>query len=188
VALGSGSNNYGINCNGYANGPCKIENTIVLSVRRNTSFGTCAGIFTNSWNTSISNCLVVDNKNIYFGAGVGVIATTQTTIKNCVSLNNGVDFSGTANASSSNNASTDATAPGSASLLNLTDYENLLSPYSGDPSFKLGSSLIGAGVAIGGLTTDIAGNEYNDPPSIGPLEYTVTGGSTLHPLYATGRK
>jgi uncharacterized protein (TIGR02145 family) len=59
------------------------------------------------------------------------------------------------------------------------DIEELKAPRQADGSLPLvnafhlvtGSTLIGAGLAVGGLTTDGDGNVWNDPPSIGAFEY-----------------
>lgn len=69
---------------------------------------------------------------------------------------------------SSNNASSDATAPGANSLTGLTAEECFVDPANGDFRLRAGSPLIGAGADLSGeFETDIARHVREAPYSIG---------------------
>lgn len=128
-----------------------------------------------------ANCAAVGCGNLYAPTpGYGFDFTARATLRNCISVltqNGGADFNGTP-AAASNNVSSDTTAPGTLGITSVNTIANFRGVRAGDFHLMPGSSLIGAGVAVSGLTTDIAGNTYSTPPSIGPFEY-VPAGSTL---------
>jgi hypothetical protein len=184
----SGSNAYGIQVSGFGNGPCKVENTAVFHLRRASSFGTTIGIKADAHSTTVANCLVFDTQDVGTGPAWGFAFASNTTAYNNISLGNKTaDYTGSVGAGS-NNASSDATALGTSPITGVGSDANFVSLIGGNPELISGSSLIGAGVAVSGLTTDAAGEDYASPPSVGPREYVAPSGSTLHPLYATGRK
>lgn len=175
-----GSTAYGILVAGSFTGPAiTVQNCAVFSLRRSSTFGATVGICaTRGHAHTIINCSVFDTQNISTGTAAGFSTTTATIIQNCVSIGNKTsDFSGSVS-SASNNASGDSTAPGTSAITGITE-QQFAALRGGDARLLAGNPLIGAGVNVG-LTTDLAGNAFASPPSIGPLEFVASsGGSTI---------
>jgi hypothetical protein len=184
-SLGGSSNNYGIYSNGYST-TVTIKNCAVFGMRRNTSFGGCAGIYAQNSATTVTNCLVFDTLNYNNGTGNGIYASTSAVIKNCVSVGNGGDDYYLGSASSSNNADSDGTAPGTSNVNNITHTDEFETLVGGDPHLKAGSSLIGQGVAVSGVDNDIDGDAWLSPPSIGCDEWTAAAAAGLLRILMNG--
>jgi hypothetical protein len=168
-----GSNAYGINAAAFGSN-VRVYNCSVFGVRRTSGFGGTVGIFVSS-TVPVENCIVADVHNVSVATSVGI---SGGIVKNSVAIGCVTGFS--ANSGwSSNNASDDATAPGTGSITNIAYRDNFESGLTGNPNLRPGSALIGAGVAVT-ETVDAAGNTYGSPPSIGPLEFVSAGG--VHPL------
>lgn len=102
--------------------------------------------------------------------------------KNCVAINCTTGWAGTWNSSSSNNASSDSTHPGTSgvALTNdvLTDYFVSATDFHIDNTATNASELLGAGVAVSGITTDWNGDTRDaSTPDIGADE-DVSGSIT----------
>jgi len=192
--VGGGSYVYGMEASGYGGGTIKFENCAVIGLLRSSTFSSCIGIYFATTGT-LSNCVVAKVTDVSTATAYCYSVISNCTVKNCVGvLGKTACFTGTPNASSSNNASSDGTAPGANSITSLVYYDHFRGLLGGDPHLLSGSSLIGAGIAISGLTEDIDGDTYDSPPAIGCDEYVATGGgsSTYSPFrsraFAGGRR
>jgi hypothetical protein len=133
----------------------------------------------NAAGEEMYNCVSYNNQVNYIGEGCG-----PSYIKNCIfykySISQGYGLSET----NCHHTYCNIDIP-----LTLTDADFLSVDYTGadgprQPDGSLpnlnflkpssGSQLIGRGTAISGLTTDGAGNAWNNPPSLGAYEYNST--------------
>lgn len=139
--------------------------------------GADQGYIANGTGTATFNyCAAVYCASFGFRRNVG----TAMNNNNCVAFDCGTDFIN--NTGGSNNASSDATAPGANSITNLTiDQAKFVHDFSATTSSEFpidwrpmdisGSSLAGAGIAVGGVTLDYDGNTRSGTtPDIGPSE------------------
>lgn len=136
--------------------------------------------FGNFDRSTLKNCGSAGN-GVYGYVRSGTSGTLPTLI-NCWGFDNGTsDFPSTYHADSSNNASEDATAPGSSSVTGLTSAD-FTDTASDDYSPATGSDLIAAGT---GSTpaNDITGTAFESPRSIGPYEVAA---SAIVDITATG--
>ncbi|MFA6183597.1 MAG: hypothetical protein WC682_00670 [Parcubacteria group bacterium] len=102
VSSAYNTNIYGIRCNTVRTN-LKIWNNIIYGFNETTSYGI--------YSTPGANNASVYNNTIY-GNNIGILTgNTHTLIKNNISYNNAIDYSGTFVATSTNNLSKDATAP-----------------------------------------------------------------------------
>jgi len=134
------------------------------------------GIYNGTAGTVIEN-------NTIDGFYYGMDLANSPLAKNNAVINATKCFNGTYAVGSDYNADDgDASAPGANSLHTLatTDFVN----YAGhDYSINNTSVLYASGVTISGLTTDILGNTFGSPPSIGAFEY-ISAGTTFNPAIA----
>lgn len=122
--------------------------------------------------------------NVAYGMDTG-FAALQSTIDyfNNVAIGCTSCFLGSANATSSNNLSTDGTAPGTNSLINQIAADNLVDPANGDPTIKACSPAIGAGANLTWLNTDTVNQHTDDDytlDSAGNARTTWDMGSLLY--------
>jgi len=152
------------------NNCCQIDNCIIVSSSR-------AGIFANMPALCYFTTVIGSNSSVGANAGFEFNFLASTCV-NCVAAWNPtgdfIELGGMA--AFTNNGSSDAT--GTAGLQNLTratfafwqdnDYGN----FGYDFRVVRTSTLLGAGVAVAGLTYDIDGNTRADPPTPGAHEGT----------------
>lgn len=105
----------------------------------------------------------------------GILTSTTAEIRNTVAANFATCFSGMNAANCSNNAATDATAPGAGSLQSLT-LATLFEAPGTDYRTKAGAALIDAGTTIG-PTVDISNTARGTVYDIGAWEVASTGGT-----------
>lgn len=124
--------------------------------------------------------------------GLRDLTTGVVTATNCLAYGNAVGYLGTIGGS--NNASSDATAPGANSIQNVTRAQaafarHIVGAVAPNGAFPLdwrmldgeGSPLENAGIAISGITDDYNGRTRADPPNIGPVE-GLTNYGLVEPL------
>lgn len=140
-----------------------------------------AGFFKNCNSFEVYNCISYGNRYGYGGSTVYDF----------------YNYGGTGNFTGSNNASSDATAPGTGAQTNIVrgDLGAMCDNIGGAGLAMYGcpsgmwlmdgvgaSKLENAGVAVAGLTRDFIGNTRADPPNIGPIEgFTGFGGGGSSP-------
>ncbi|MDA3807268.1 MAG: hypothetical protein PF440_05060 [Thiomicrorhabdus sp.] len=115
--------------------------------------------------------------------GLGVDVGTYADLKNnTIITGGGACYTGADATASSNNVSTDDTAPGSDSLINQVATDLMTSPSTGDFTLKAGSNAIEAGADLSAyFTTDITG-ATRSTWDIGAFAYIAT--STVPTLSA----
>jgi len=117
--------------------------------------------------------------NVAYDSGAyGIVdqGDTSTVIRNCASFANDDDwyFGGTVDADY--NASDDGDGTHSVSPSG-SDWDNeFVDPANGDFTPLNTGNIYHAGIAISGLTTDMLGKTWDDPPTIGVVEYVASGG------------
>lgn len=114
----------------------------------------------------IENCTVHDCRIGYYHHSTNV-EVGNTTVKNCVATDSWTsDFFQGMHADSSNNISSDETAPGASSLVNQVATDLFTDPANGNFNLKAGSAAINAGADLSEFfTTDIRG--YSRPAGAG---------------------
>jgi len=109
---------------------------------------------------------------------------SQPAYVNCIAVNASTACFDTTAINSSNNISSDATAPGTNSLINQAAADIFTDPANGDFRLKVGSNAIGAGLDLSAhFTTDITGAERTTPWDIGAFMYVASVGGTPFLLY-----
>lgn len=165
------------------------------------------------YNTTFNNCILVGVGNVglrhsdttnrdrckanfctvFGGASSGILGSKSV---NCLSFDNtGNDFS-LSDATSSNNISSDATAPGTGSLTNRNSADFFASLSAGFEDLHLKDGLTeadDAGVAVIDVTDDIDGHARGTPPDVGADEFVVgqgggAGGQIYIPTWAPRRR
>jgi hypothetical protein len=136
--------------------------------RAGGSTGEARGFRTDTTNAAFFNCTGYNCVNNFSESGSG----TDNVAKNCAGLGHagGADFSGTWHASSTHNASSDTSAPGSSALKSLTTSDQFVDVTSGseDLHLKVGADLIGAGVDLSSdFINDLDGHARIVPWDIG---------------------
>ena len=135
----------------------------------------------NGGSVLLANCAAVAGGNLFVTAtrGGGFVVNSNTTVRNCVSVDSyGLDFTGTP-AAASNNISSDGSAPGSDSITSVQAENVFNGAIGGNFTPRPAGVAIGAGIAVAGVSLDAAGNTRPDPPSIGPMELVSAGGGNI---------
>ncbi len=147
---------------------CQVDNCLVQGAR---SSGLLTDIAAYLYYNTVIGC---------DGNGI-VLQSTASTCKNNASLwNSGSDFLNAGSATCSNNASSDATAPGADSLTNTSDPDDLdfwgdeATAQAEDYRIVTSSDLDAVGTPVAGLSADCDGNSRDGSnPSIGWHEGTT---------------
>ncbi len=143
--------------------------TGVANILRSVHISGGSGLRLYTNNTILEN--VTNQGKVDTSVGVQNLGTGSPILKNVISMINGTGFGGIVNAASSNNAASDATAPGTSSV-QITG-----SQFEPDGRTPLGGGqLDGVGLNTG-LVTDAAGNPYTIPYPIGAYEVLAAGGT-----------
>ena len=132
-------------------------------------------ITTGSWSLVYS----IQNNTVY-GCGVGIVAR-HATLQNNISVGNTTtDYGSSDGTIRDYNISSDATAPGSNSLINQVATDLMTDPANGDFTLKSGSAAIGAGTDLSAyFTTDITGATRSTWDA-GAYFYTTGGGGSTY--------
>src|SRR3990172_4766960 len=133
-------------------GTMHIQNCAVWGVRNpTTALGRAISLIDTAAGSTCDNCTV-------YGSQTGVLTNgTTALVRNIIAMGSaGNDFEGALSASSSNNCSEDATAPGANSLINQVVADTLVDAPAGNLHLKPTANAVGAGIdlsAQGGTIT-----------------------------------
>lgn len=191
--IGTGGSAFWLNESSYTNFP-----TLIGCLAYNTYYGFRADNYTagNLYGCTSLNCITN-------GFNLGTVSSHASVVKNCLALHDSnaassVDFAGTAfTSTSSNNGSSDATAIGTSSKINLVAANEIVNIAGYDPHLKagntietLGLDLVTSGDISAANNQDIDGQPFTGWP-IGcdqpgaftvPLKITCYDAETLQPI------